>query len=183
MEVLGSGGPFGIHPAMTLSEILSLGAGPVEDQPLSYELTGVPRQNPRFESYIVRIGRGLVAGVTALGKDIDTSVYGEAVRKEFNSFSDTLQRKYGSYKRYDFLKVGSIWDEPKDWTTALLKDERVLCAVWGGDHGSVLGDRITGIALQARVSDDGMGYMTLEYIFDNYREHMAELKALQDEGL
>ncbi len=60
--------------------------------------------------------------------------------------------KYGKRTKYDYLRSGSIWDEPKDWMMSLRQEERTLALFWSIDNGSVLAEHVSGISLQAKGS-------------------------------
>ena len=103
-----------------------------------------PKPHPSFAIYGVEISKNYgVIAIIASSKDITTSVYGEAIRNEFDKIKNQISISYGQSKDYDLVKTGSIWDEPKDWMMALLKEERALGAFWAREYGSILPDDIS----------------------------------------
>jgi hypothetical protein len=68
-----------------------------------------------------------------IGKDIVTNGYGEEIQTAFREICDALSATYGTPQIADFLKTGSIWSEPREWTMGLLKKERELFALWNKD--------------------------------------------------
>jgi len=64
--------------------------------------------------------------LAAIGKNVSTSVYGSELKDAFNEMEKSIIAGYGDSKRYDFLRSGSIWDEPKDFMMGLLKKKELL---------------------------------------------------------
>ena len=64
-----------------------------------------------------------VCGVKAV-KLVDGDVYGNDHRTAVDSLVEILTKKYGAFKKYDFLSHGSIWNEPRDWLMGIMKGER-----------------------------------------------------------
>lgn len=79
--------------------------------------------------------------------------------------------------------VDSIWNEPKDWMMALLKNERFLSSVWDAKSGAKLTEAIESIYLGASGSDSDTGYITIEYNLKSGSQADAEIAAIQDEVL
>ena len=62
----------------------------------------------------------------------------------------------------------SIWDEPRDWMSALKNDDRYLFSIWDASTNATLKDSITSIFLSAEAEDSNTGYIILEYEFKNH---------------
>jgi hypothetical protein len=139
-----------------------------------------PKPHPSFAIYGVEISKNYgVIAIIASSKDITTSVYGEAIRNEFDKIKNQISISYGQSKDYDFLKAGNIWNEPKDWMMALLKEERALGAFWAREYGSILPDDISSVWLRAEALDTSTGYLILRYESADYDEAKAEIEAEQ----
>lgn len=90
-----------------------------------------PKMLSQMDGYVVMKGDGgLVLGAVGLAR-LDDDVYGTKSRTAFKDLRKAIEGKYGEPKVLnDYLRVGSIWSEPQDWRMAVLKNERVLSAVW-----------------------------------------------------
>jgi len=139
-----------------------------------------PKPHPSFAIYGVEISKNYgVIAIIASSKDITTSVYGEAIRNEFDKIKNQISISYGQSKDYDFLKAGNIWNEPKDWMMALLKEERALGAFWAREYGSILPDDISLVWLGAVARDTSTGYLILRYELADFEKAKAEIEAEQ----
>ena len=62
---------------------------------------------------------------------VEGSRYGDKHRDVADSLKERLTAKYGEpTDKFDLLLPGSIWDEPRDWVTAIRKGERDYAYVW-----------------------------------------------------
>jgi len=104
-----------------LSKVITL----KDDGNYSYSTSSLPRSHPDFNLYTLRITptHGLCS-IVAMGRVINTSVYGTELINAFNNIESSLTSKYGTPKHLDYLLPGSIWHEPNDWMMSLLKKER-----------------------------------------------------------
>lgn len=96
---------------------------------------------------------------------------------------EKLKKSYGSSVLTDILMPDSIWNEPKDWMTSLLKKERLLSCVWNNDSGATLTDAIQSIHLIATASESDTGYISVEYALTSCAQSDAEINDLQDDVL
>jgi len=174
-------GPFGLKKGMSLNEI---GGQPKKLGNGVYKLTKVPKPHSAFEFYVVRVStkEGLCF-IKAVGKDISTNRYGVSLESEFELIEKKLEANYGKYEKIDFLLTGSIWDEPEDWMMGLLKQERVLLALWENEKGSSLPSDIKEIGLYAVAESTEKGYLAIEYNFINFDSCKSELAAQEDDSL
>ena len=172
-------GPFGFDPGMTKQQIIDeLGQNAIKEAKGDVlTLDNAPRPHSGFEEYILVIDpkRGLVK-LHAVGVDISTSVYGDELKSAFNSMEESIASGYGVSKRYDFLRVGSIWDERKDYMMGLLKKERTLESFWPNNDSIKLKGQVATIDLEARALSDEKGYLLLDYEFVGFQEYHEEQK-------
>ncbi len=94
-----------------------------------------------------------------------------------------LDASYGPHIRIDTLLSGSTWDEPKDWMTALKKEERYLQTQWKGTSSSTLKDHLSRVGLIATALSTELGFLSVEYYFENNEECNAEAEAAEDDAL
>ena len=149
---------------------------------LNYQIS-VPTPNPEFDMYIARVSpRSGVCRVSGIGKTHEDDRYGAATRAAFERLQGSLERKYGSFKNYDYLKAGSIWKDPQDFHMAILKKERSLTTFWDDEEGSNLPDGLDSIMLQANAVTSGP-YVTVAYEFSNIGDCVAARQVQDDAGL
>lgn len=167
-------GPFGFEYGMTKEQVLELvGKKALEEtKGNTYQFSTAPKPHASFETYIVVISprTGLIR-IKAVSKTIETNIYGDDVKEEFENIFQAITTAYGKGEKYDFLRSGSVWNEPQDWMMGLLKAERSLAASWQlQGHES----HMTGILLQAKGLSRDAGYITLDYEFEGFAEYMKE---------
>jgi len=174
-------GPFGLGMGMTTADF---DTALEEIAPGKYRIASVPKPHSAFEVYILQITpKNGLSWIKAIGKAIQTSVYGIELKSAFDSMKTKLAATYGKNQLSDFLMRDSIWNEPRDWMQSILNKERILMALWEPAHGSTLGDSLSSIALVAGAIDTTSGYMAIEYSFENIQAGETELAALEDEAL
>jgi hypothetical protein len=126
-----------------------------------------------FESYTLYISpqHGLLK-ILAISRDISTSRYGDELKAEFSRIRPGLEKAYGEPTDvFDFLNEGSIWDEPRDWMTGLLKKERHFDVDWIFKPSR---DHLTVVALEARASSAETGFLSLTYEFEGWEQYVEE---------
>lgn len=170
-------GPFGLEMGMTLDEIDS---DATEVSPGVYKLSKVPKPHSAFEAYAVKIGpKSGLCWIKAIGKDIETSVYGSSLKSEFKELGEKIAKVYGTGETTDALLPGSIWDEPNDFMMGLRKNERLLFTLWENPKNS---DKIETIALMASATGSNTAYLALEYSFENKEKADQEISDLEDDA-
>lgn len=117
--------PFGLHfgdaPPEAFSDLDSY----------TFVSSSVPSPHPDFVTYLVASAEGVgVAKIIANSEPIDGDEYGDVTRSLFEKLRAQLTTKYGEPELFDFLKVDSIWSEPRDWANAIRNRERFLSARW-----------------------------------------------------
>ena len=178
-------GPLGLNKGMTLEELNKHGSFTPAGQQFVYTSKTLTNGHPDFESYTVILTpeHGLCK-LQAAGKNIDSSSYGTELESKFKDLISAMTGKYGSPgKNYDFLRSGSIWNEPKDWMMGLLKKERTLTAFWAPPENSNMPDSLKTIMVEAIALSGSKGYIKLGYDFDNVSECLETLKAKKNSSL
>ena len=115
-----------------------------------------------------------------LRKTITTSVYGDEIKNTFTKLVGSLDKTYGKGTVYDFLRSGSIWDEPNYWMMGLLKQERYLMAYWEKDTGEPFPGNIRNIGLGTKALSTESGYISLEYYSKDNKAAEEEAKKVTD---
>jgi hypothetical protein len=178
----GIAGPFGLTMGMKLSEFKGLKLA--RKEPGSYKTKEVPKPHNAFPDYLLLFGpKTGLCKVVALGKVVATSVYGTELRSAFDTLEERLKAQYGKNERLDYLREGSIWNEPKDFMTALFKKERVLASYWSAKEGSRMKDELKTIELEVHPLSEENTFMIVSYDFQNITECLKELNAVEDYAL
>lgn len=182
VSVAATAGPFGLDMGTPLAE-LNKQMKLKPETPAVYSTPSVPKAHPEFDSYalVVTPTHGLCK-IVAGSKAISTSVYGAELVRTFSDFESALATKYGNPKRYDFLRNGSIWKEPREWMMGLLKKERTLESYWTNEDRE-LPDSVKAIQLQAHALSKEQAYVTLVYEFKNLVQCDGWIKSQKDSAL
>ena len=184
-------GPLGLKMGISLEE---LGRAIALKEPKQVALYGsdtAPSPHQAFESYIYTVAAGAgLCRITAVGKTVATNVFGNELRSEYASLKEALGTKYGKPTNdFDFLRQGSIWAEPNDWMTALLKKERSLAVYWnsGPDKQGIrqisLPNDLAVIGLSAAANGPNSGFITVTYSFTNEGACLDEIKKSMNKSL
>jgi len=174
-------GPFGLSMGMTKEQI---GGDLKEVEQYWYETPSVPSPSSYFKSYRLFIDKNLgLAKIVARTEAIKTNIYGTELKRRFQEMENLLLKKYGTNEKADYLRPGSIWNKPKDWMTALEKEERDLVAFWTKESGASLLDDLEGISLMAIALDSNHGLLFIEYEFSNFEECLKRIKAAEADSL
>lgn len=139
-----------------------------------YVFSSAPKPHELFEEYILLIppDRGLIK-IIAVSQTIRTSVFGDEIRSKFSDIEAAVNKAYGEGQRFDFLRSGSIWNEPQDWMMGLLKEERSLETFWTLEKSA---HHVTAISLTARALSREAGFISLAYEFEGFADYVEEMK-------
>ncbi|WP_455233444.1 hypothetical protein [Geopseudomonas aromaticivorans] len=175
-------GPFGLEMGESLAQLQGRMALTKVGE-YQYGAKATPKSHPAFEEYLLVITpkHGLCK-VMAATPDIKSSSFGTEVQGKFESLEAAVTSRYGAGEKLDFLKKGSIWDDPNEWMMALVKKERSLMTYWGG-KGKSLQDNVAMIQLSAGAHQSSAGYVTLGYEFKNSDSCLDWINAQQNESL
>lgn len=175
-------GPLGLDMGMSYEDLLK-SVKLKQVKPFLYSTASLPKGHSDFNDYrlLITPKHGLCK-VIAWSKPIPTNVYGDGLRDKFEKLESAVSQKYGSGKKYDFLRSGSIWNESRDWMMGLQKDERTLTAYWTNDM-SELPDNINAIALTAHALHTEVGLIELGYEFKNSSECIDWMKSQENSSL
>jgi hypothetical protein len=180
IAVFSFSGPFGFEMGMTLEEV----AAACTEEPIPMTEKNVyvvkpQKDHPDFSVYTVSISENVgLYNIRAFNLDIPTSVYGTQLKTAFQSVLESLERVYGKGEVSDYLYRGSVWNEPRDWMRSLLKQERILLAVWKNEGETNLPDDIETIVIAATAIREDAGSLFINYVFVNAA---AVAKVLQEE--
>ncbi len=175
-------GPFGLDMGTPLAELNKQMTLKLEKSGF-YSTPSVPKAHPDFDDYrlIVTPVHGLCK-IVAFSKSISTSIYGTELVSKFSELESALTTKYGNSKRYDFLRQGSIWNEPRDWMMGLRKKERTLASFWTSENRE-LPDNVHTIKLEAFAIGTDKAMLNLGYEFKNSNSCIDWIKSQKDSAL
>jgi len=158
-------GPFGVTMGTPIKNYTACQPG---DTVSFYRCSTLPRTHPDMEFYIVEswpeTGACFVKGI---GNTISVDVYGVTLRKKVDEIAAQMSETYGKANKTDFLMVGSIWKDPRDWSMAILKQERYYYHNWSIQTGAQLKDGITRIYVAGKALSTDKGYVVVEFYFQN----------------
>lgn len=116
---MNSKGPFGLFMGMKIEDFTQ---SLEELAPFKFMLKNPPRPHPAFNNYLVQVTpKAGLSWIKAIGPGIKTNDYGFALADAFKEMEAKLTKTYSRCRQNDFLLPDSIWNEPKDWMTALEK--------------------------------------------------------------
>ncbi len=174
-------GPFGLEMGMQRSELLDQGE---EIAPFKYQVDEVPKKHSMFKTYVLKFGpRKGLCYIKAVGKNIKTDEYGKEIQKAFSEMEFKLQKIYGQYKRADFLREDSSDDDADEWMETLLEGDRILASYWDNSKGSTMKGNLASVYLAAEATNEEVGYLVIDYKFDNYAQCESEISSIEDDAL
>jgi hypothetical protein len=165
--------PFGIPEGTPISNLHIL----KQIDPHHYVVTP-ENTHPDFEEYIVIANEEEgVCAVYASGFTLNNDAFGNEARGVFDRISAQLRGKYGPSTHYDFLKVGSIWKEPREWAMSIHKNERYYISFWDKKSHSNLQNGIENITLTARSLNSEKTYISLRFEYHNFKKCDAKIES------
>ena len=164
-------GPFGLDfKNFSLAE-----SGCADQKGSFYTCKSVPKPHPDIELYVIQYVEGVgLCMIKGISRDISDSIYGDNIRRKTDEIYDQLTTKYGKGEKLDFLRPGSIWDEPEDWMMGIIKDERTYAVLW---QLSSPVEEVSEIVLAAQATSRDSGYFIVEF----YNSNSAQCDSVQSE--
>ncbi len=178
-------GPLGLNKGMTLTALKKKGSFTPDSQQFFYTAKTLTNGHPGFDHYtVILTPENGLCKIIAFGKDFETSAYGTELKERFKGIIIAISGKYGEPgANSDFLRHGSIWDEPRDWMKGLLKKERVLEAFWGSPKNLNMPDSIQSIHVEGSALLKDAGIIMLTYEFDNMDECIKTVNTKRNSSL
>jgi len=169
-------GPFGIEFGTPPSSLNATLEGDI------YMLNSVPKPHPYFKIYIVKATQSQgVYWIKGIGSTVHTSIYGEGIRFKEDELASQVASVYGqNYIKYDFLRSGSIWNEPEDWMIGLFKEERVYAYSWDSDNTDPFVSRkVLSVFIGSISLDKNSGAIFIEFSGTNYDTAKSDVRENQ----
>jgi hypothetical protein len=166
-------GPFGV---LMGSQIDSYKSCKLSDtNPGMYLCTTLPKPHPEFSSYVVQYHYSTgICWIKGLGREYNVSAYGTELIDKVDKIAKQIEKNYGKLTISDYLKQGSIWDDPEDWLMGVRKKERIYGYT---SYSYELKNNVKSVYVGANVVSSDTGRVIVEFAFDN--EDACE-KAIQD---
>jgi len=143
-----------------------------------------PSPHPKFASYSCLFDAEIgVAKVVAESAPFENDTFGEEMRAAFAAIEQQLSNKYGTPERYDYLKVGSIWDGPHEWANSIMYRERMYACFWNSTTSTKLPDELDCIGLQLGPSESGGVKLTISYEGKLWDTVLARIQSKQADVL
>lgn len=179
-------GPLGLNKSMTLEELKRQGDfSRLPNQTFVYGAKNLIAGHPDFNSFLVVVTpeQGLCK-IVASSKEIETSGFGTELQSKYKILVEALAEKYGAPgNTFDFLRNGSIWEEPRNWMMGLKEKERRLSAHWSKPQINNLPDSLASISTTAGAYSSSTGFISLVYEFDNFAECLTVMKSKTNSSL
>ena len=160
LPVIAFSGPFGFSNDSTPSGAHCLQT----DDPMWYRCDSAPKAHSDFDFYLIQYHSDVgVCFLKAVGKDIKANSFGTQLTAQMDKIKNQISSKYGSPNGdVDEPRLGSIWTDPEDFMTSILKKERFIFTDWKVDASKHGFDQIA-MTIKAIVSDEG--YVVVEYYY------------------
>lgn len=164
--------PFGIAegtPTVQLNVVKETG-------PFTY-LIRPNASHPDFEFYsALSTPESGVCKLLASGFTLANDAYGTQVISLFEILTEQLTLKYGNSRKFDYLRSGSIWNEPRDWAMSIHKNERVYARFWNKEEHSSLQYGLQSIQLKVEALGADQTYVIISYEYNNLDKCAAKRK-------
>lgn len=128
-----------------------------------YITANPPQKHSSFEKYIFGFHEAKLAIIVATTQDYGDDRYGYTARSKYDIVKKQLTEKYGKPLCSESLNVGSIWDQPQDFSTSINKNERTHGCTWRKE----LPDNLESIHLQIATKNRNTTYLVLRYAYKN----------------
>ncbi len=121
------------------------------------------RPHSAFEIYFLQYVGGVgICVIKGIGKVIKNDAYGTSTISTIDKLHDQLAKKYGTGKKHDFLRSGSIWNDPRDWMMGIRKRERTYAYSWWPKYGFQPVGNVKSLVVAAKAIRSG-GYAVVEF--------------------
>ena len=184
------GGPFGLKMGLTDDQLKAAIPDIQAAATNIFSTSSPPKPHDSFETYmlITSASTGLCK-ITAVGKTIQTSQFGDELRNAHKNLKVALTERYGQpISDHDFLKHGSMWNESKYWMMGLLKKDRIVATFWErktdkNPKGADLPNDIDSIIVESSAEGTDAGHITLRYAFTNEDACVDAIKKEKNKAL
>lgn len=141
-----------------------------------FRLADVPEARAGYKAFLGQFSdkQGL-CWVKAIGVDIPSDSSGTQAQAIFAKEKSSLAGSYGEPQSFDFRFTGRADSDLEDWMQGIKEADRYFAAIWERKINSDLPDDIKSIGLVLNASSGSVGYLSLEYTFENIERCEQEL--------
>jgi hypothetical protein len=181
-------GPFGLERGMSKQQVIAIiGQSAIIDQDVAFgeiRVRTVPKPHSYFERYDLYFSPmvGLVR-VEAIGRDIQSSGDGAAVKEQYNALRAALTEVYGTGEEMVNNPSDGMWTEEKYFLMAILKKERFCNTFWMFKGQVPRADYVTALDEELRATSADNGYVTVDYEFSGWEAFVDQVQAKQNSNL
>lgn len=162
--------PFGLNRGDSLQKLKSQGItlSPTDTR-YSFKTGSLPNGSNLFDDYRLFISpKSGLCRITAWTPVIPDTPYGTNTQTKYELIFAALEKKYGSSKKYDFLKAGALWRESREWMMSLLKKDRYLTAFWDRQENSNLPPDLQSVRIEAVAPTATHSLIYVSYEYTNF---------------
>lgn len=137
--------------------------------------------HPAFEIYAVKASSSHgICWIKAIGTDISDNGRGTNTKSKTDEIAAQVASVYGNWTdNFDFLSVGSIWDESDEWLMGMVQNDRYYGFTWGVEDGYEPQKNVVSVYVGADATRSNVGYVVAEFSGSNLAECEEEIAAKQ----
>ena len=133
-----------------------------------FRFTEVAQPRPEYGTYIGQFSENEgLCWIKAIGHDVPSDALGSEIKTLFEIEQERLESLYGAVKNFDFRFSGRSDEDIENWLQAVSEGDRYVAAIWDRDNGSILPDDLESVGLVLNAYSQSVGYLSLEYTFNN----------------
>ena len=175
---------FGLKMGETLSQVKSKGIKIEKKADNVWSAPYLPYGNKMFDDYRMFITpKAGLCKVTAYISEIPDSKYGDRTKDKYESIRDSLNKRYGEGREYNFLRSGATWKNSDEWMWSMYKEERILSAFWDVSPNKVGKSNLNSIQLKVTGLSTETTMISLSYEFTNMDSCVSEDKKSDSNNL
>lgn len=180
-------GPLGLAMGISIDELSGkiASAKASESNPNIYTITP-PKSAPGFDRfYAVATKEDGICKIVAISEVNVVNDTGDQLKSRVNEIAEMVELKYGkSHKKYDFARQDIYRRNPQFFMMALKEDAVTYGFDWlTQSNKATLPNDLEEINVFANASKMSEGWVSLEYIFNNFKSCQANIKKSKSTNL
>ena len=180
-------GPFGLAMGISINELSGTiaSAKALETNPNIYTITP-PKPAPGFDRYyVVATKEDGLCKINAISEVNVVNDTGDQLKSRVNEIAEMVELKYGkSHKKYDFARQDVYRRNPQFFMMALKEDAVTYGFDWVTQaNKATLPNDLEEINVFANASEMSKGWVSLEYVFNNFKSCQINIKKSKSTNL
>lgn len=180
-------GPFGLAMGIGVDELLGeVASGIISKSDPNTYIIRPPKLVPGFDRYYaVATKEDGVCKIIAISEVNVVNKAGDQLKSRVDEIAEMVRLKYGkSRKKYDFARQ-DVYRRNPDFFMMALREEAVIYGFdWVAQaNNAMLTNDIEEINIFANASEMSAGWVSLEYIFKNFKSCQANIKKAKSTNL